>query len=86
MRSALVAFAGTAVLVLSLSGCAGQSEPPAANQPEAPASGQSAVPGNSATESPAGQSGAAGSATDELAKISSSLDAIDSELAGDGSP
>jgi hypothetical protein len=86
MRSALVALAGTAILAVSLSGCGGQSPAPASGQPEAPqsgasATGQPAVPGNSATVNTQ-----AGSATDELAQISSTLDAIDSELAGDGSP
>jgi hypothetical protein len=91
MRSALVALAGTAILAVSLSGCAGQSEAPASGQPAVPgnsASGDSAS-GNSATESPARQSGAgeqAGSPSDELTQIRSTLDAIDSELAGDGSP
>lgn len=86
MRSALVALAGTAILAVSLSGCGGQSPAPAISQPEAPvsgasATGQPAVPGNSATVNTQ-----AGSATDELVQISSTLDAIDSELAGDGSP
>jgi hypothetical protein len=90
MRSALVALAGTTILAVSLCGCGGQSQAPATGQPEAPASGapatgQPAVPGNSATGSEAtGEQ--AGSPSDELAQISSTLDAIDSELAGDGSP
>jgi hypothetical protein len=70
MRS-LVALIGTAGLVLSLAACGGSTE-----QPPAGAGQQT---------SPAKQ-GQAGSPSEELAGVGSTLDAIDSELASDGSP
>jgi len=66
----LVALIGTAGLVVSLAACGGSTEQPAGPQPAAPAG--------------AGQQ--AGTPGQELAGIGSTLDAIDSELASDGSP
>ena len=72
----LVALVGTAGLVLSLAACGESTEQPA-GRPAAPAgTGQAG-----ATEQ-----GQAGSPGQELAGIGSTLDAIDSELASDGSP
>ncbi len=68
----LLALAGTAGLVLSLASC-GES----AEQPAGPAG---------AGQAGATEQGQAGSPGQELAGIGSTLDAIDSELASDGSP
>jgi hypothetical protein len=73
----LLALVGTAGLVLSLAACGDSAEQPA-GQPAAPA-GAGQQPGST------GQ-GQAGSPGQELAGIGSTLDAIDSELASDGSP
>jgi hypothetical protein len=61
---------GTAALVLGLSSCAGSAEP----QPSGPETAQ--PPAAQQVESP----------DQELAGIGSTLDAIDGELATDGSP
>jgi hypothetical protein len=70
MRS-LIALIGTAGLVLSLAACGGSTEHPPA--------------GADQQTGPAKQ-GQAGSPSEELAGVGSTLDAIDSELASDGSP
>ncbi|TCO35717.1 hypothetical protein EV652_101602 [Kribbella steppae] len=77
MRS-LVALIGTAGLVVSLAACGGSAEQPAGPQPAAPAGA-----GQQAGSPEQGQAGTPGQ---ELAGIGSTLDAIDSELASDGSP
>ena len=66
----LIALVG---IGLGLTGCAGSTEQPATGQ------SSSVQPGS-------GQQVGSGSAADELEGIRSTLDAIDSELAGDGSP
>ncbi len=74
----LVALVGTAGLVLSLAACGESTEQPA-GRPAAPAgTGQAG-----ATEQGQAERGSPGQ---ELAGIGSTLDAIDSELASDGSP
>jgi hypothetical protein len=68
----LVALIGSAGLVLSLAACGGSAEQPA--------------DGQAGTGQQAGSGEQAGSPAQELAGIGSTLDAIDSELASDGSP
>lgn len=87
MRS-LVALIGTAGLVLGLTACGGSTEQPAGQQgrPAAPAgAGQQAGPTEQGQAGPTEQD-QAGSPEQELAGVGSTLDAIDSELASDGSP
>jgi len=81
----LVALIGSAGLVLSLAACGGSAEQPADGQA---GTGQQAAPAGQGTAG-SGQAGSgeqAGSPGQELAGIGSTLDAIDSELASDGSP
>jgi hypothetical protein len=69
-RKALVLVVAVIAIGLGLTGCAGDDRQPV---PEQAGSGQQAGSGS-------------GSAADELEGIRSTLDTIDSELAGDGSP
>jgi hypothetical protein len=75
MRS-LVALIGTTGLVLGLAACGGSTEQPAGQQ------GQPAAPAGVGPN----EQGKAASPEQELAGVGSTLDAIDSELASDGSP
>ncbi|GAB2662093.1 hypothetical protein [Kribbella swartbergensis] len=75
IRRTLVALVGTAGVVLSLASCADSADQPTGGRPE-----QVGRQGGSTTGSQAGSPG------QELAGIGSTLDAIDSELAADGSP
>ncbi|MFG1812295.1 hypothetical protein ACGFIF_00900 [Kribbella sp. NPDC049174] len=87
LRRSLVVLVGTAGLVVSLGAC-GSAEEPAGpqGQPAAPAgAGQQEGSAGQGQEGSPGQ-GQAGSPGQELAGIGSTLDAIDSELASDGSP
>ncbi|MEJ1110765.1 MULTISPECIES: hypothetical protein [unclassified Kribbella] len=78
----LMALIGTVGLVLSLASCADADQP----GPAAPAdAGQQAGTG-AGQQGSAGAGQQAGSPGQELAGIGSTLDAIDSELASDGSP
>ena len=79
MRS-LVALIGTAGLVVSLAACGGSAEEPAGPQ------GQPAAPAGAGQQAGSPEQAQAGTPGQELAGIGSTLDAIDSELASDGSP
>ena len=72
IRRALIVLAGTAAVVLGLSSCANSAEP----------TGQQGA--GQPTPAPATQQ--VGSPEQELAQIGSTLDAIDGDLAADGSP
>jgi len=74
-RRCVVALVGSVGLVLGLAACGGSADQPGTDAQ--PGAGQSAPP------SPGQQ---AGSPEQELAGIGSTLDAIDGELAADGSP
>ena len=80
----LLALVGTAGLVLSLAACGESTEQPA-GQPAVPAGAGQAGATEQGQAGTAGQ-GQVGSPGQELAGIGSTLDAIDSELASDGSP